>query len=323
MADESVDRGDDFIPTGDDAVDEPKTPPVITEDDKAAVGVDDAALAAKAAEKAAAETAAAEGEGDKKPKKDSRIPLARHEELLNKERERRETAERALENSKQAERVAVTNDEIAKAETKLLDLETAHAKQVTDGDAGKAATTMGEIRKLERSIIQAQSTFEVQAAEARAYERVRYDSTVERLEAAYPALNEDHADFDKELMAEVVELRNGFIATGKYTRAEAIQKAAKTLIGAQTTRQVAAVETGVRVDAKDVAKAAGDGRTTAARTKAADAAAKQPANMNTVGLDSSAMGGGLDAKAVMKMNQTEFAKLDEKTLARLRGDELV
>jgi len=46
-----------------------------------------------------------------------------------------------------------------------------------------------------------------QAAEARAVKRVRYDTTVERLEAQFPALNLDHADFDKAKTAEVLELK--------------------------------------------------------------------------------------------------------------------
>jgi hypothetical protein len=325
----TIDRGDDFAPTDTDAPSGTKPEVVVTDEDKKAVGVDKEAAPKEAAPK---ETAAGEkSDDDKTPRKDTRIPLARHEELLRKERERREAVERELEASKRTEKVAAVNQDIAAAETKLLELETTYAKFVTDGHADKAAATMAEIRKLERSITQAQTAFEIQAAEARAYERVRYDTTVERLEAAYPVLNEDHPDFDQELMAEVVELRNAYIATGKYTRAEAIQKAAKTLVGARTERQKTAVDTEVRVDSdkvkeaakEDLSKATGDARTAAARAKAADAAVKQPASMNKVGLDSSAMGGTLDAKAVMRMNQDEFSKLDEKTLARLRGDEIV
>jgi len=336
-----IDRGDDFEPTGPDA-DPNKTPEnIVTDADKKAVGVDDATLAAKAADAAkkaeddAAAAAAAEaekkgeGEGDKGEagkRKDTRIPLARHEQLLQAERDRRAAVEAELARTKQADKIASTNEDIAKAETKLSELEAAHAKHVVDGDATKAAAVMGEIRKLERSIIQTQSAFEVQAAEARAYERVKYDTTVERLEAAYPQLNEDHADFNKELMAEVVELRNAYVATGKYSRADAIQKAVKVLVGAATTRQEAATTVDVRVDPDAVAKAAAEAaaatRTAAARAKAADAATKQPADLKKVGADSSAMGGVIDGKAVMKMKQEDFNKLDEQTLAKLRGDEI-
>jgi hypothetical protein len=151
---------------------------------------------------------------------------------------------------------------------------------------------------------------------------VQYDNTVERLEAAYPVLNEDHDDFDAELMGEVVELRDGFIATGKYTRAQAIKKAAETLMGVKTAKQAAAVNTEVRVNADDVAKAKAADRAAAQRTKNGKVAATQPPSTKGVGADHDKLGGVITAEAVMKMNQNDFAKLPESEKARLRGDDL-
>lgn len=310
MPDEVLDRGDDFTPT-DDA---PKveTP---TDEDKAKVGVtaDDKV---EAEEKVEAEVK----EEPKPAKKDTRIPLARHEELLNKERERRAALETELANSRQGQRVAAANVDIAKAEERLLALEEEHAQLVTDGEAKKAAGKMAEIRKLERSIIESRADMNIQAAEARAYERVRYDMVCDRLEEAYPMLDEKHKDFDAEKSAEVMELMQGYVATGKYTRADALQKAVKVLMPAVTTRQEKAIESDVRVDPAEVAKNA---RTLAARNKAAEVAAKQPPDITKVGMDSDKLGGKLDAGKVIKMSQDQFAKLDDETLARLRGDELV
>ena len=75
-----------------------------------------------------------------------------------------------------------------------------------------------------------------------------------------------------------------------------------------------------RPDAAEVAKNA---RTLAARDKAASAAAQQPPDIAKVGVDSDKMGGKLDAGKAIKLSQEQFAKLDDETLARLRGDELV
>jgi hypothetical protein len=307
-SDEVLDRGDDFTPT-DDA---PKveTP---TDEDKAKVGV-------TADDKVETEVKEEPKEESKPAKKDTRIPLARHEELLNKERERRAALEVELANSRQGQRIAAANVDIAKAEERLLALEEEHAQLVTDGEAKKAAGKMAEIRKLERSIIESRADMNIQAAEARAYERVRYDMICDRLEEAYPVLDEKHESFDAEKSAEVMELMQGYVATGKYTRADALQKAVKVLMPAVTTRQEKAVESDVRVDPAEVAKNA---RTLAARNKAADAAAKQPPDITKVGVDSDKMGGKLDAAKVIKMSQDQFAKLDDETLARLRGDELV
>lgn len=317
MAD--TDRGDDFTPTeGPDAPkDEPKAEP--TTEDKAKVGVteDD-----KLEGTTTADEAGTEGEGDatKPKKKDTRIPLARHEELLAKERERRQTLETELANSRQVATVAATNADIGKSEEKLLALEEEHTKLMTDGDAAAAAKKMGEIRKLERSIIESRAALNTQAAEARAYERVRYDIVCERIEEAYPALNEKHDDFDAEKSAEVVELMQGYLNTGKYTRADALQKAVKMLMPAETTRQTTAVTSDVKVDP---AKVAAEKRATDARTKAANAAGQQPPNLAKVGMDSDKMGGKLDATKVIKMSQDDFAKLSDETLASMRGDELV
>ena len=321
MTEAVLDRGDNHIPTEDDDVADPKKA-AVTDEDLKKVGVED-----KSADKGDAEV---EDEDDDKAEKEEksdkkappRIPLARHKEILEKERAERAAIEKENADLKQGRQIAVTNEQITQAEDRLLTLEAEYTKLVTDGEPEKAAKVMTDIRRTERAINESKSAMLIQAAEARAYERVRYDTTVERLEAAYPALNPDHEDYDEAMTKEVVELRDGYVATGKYGRAEAIQKAAKTLMGAATTRQTTAVTADVKVDKADLAKATNEERAKAARNKAADAASRQPASLTKVGLDSDKLGGTLDAKTVIKMNQDEFAKLDEKTLARMRGDEI-
>ena len=317
MSTETLDRGDDFSPTED--VDNKAA-------DEAAKKLEDEILAdkVKTEDDLKTDTEVEEKpEDEEKPKKkDDRIPASRHKQILEKERERREAVERELAQLKQGQQVADTNKDLTEAEGKLIQLEKEYNELLVDGKVAEATAKMAEIRRTERSIIETKAAFNTQAAEARAYERVQYDLTVERLEEAYPALNPDHSDFDKEKTAEVVELRDGFIATGRYTRAQAIQKAVKTIMGVNTTRQERAAETDARVTKEDLAQKVAEDRTVAARKKAAEAAGKQPASMARVGLDSDKMGGGLTAAAVMKMSQDQFAKLDEEALAKIRGDEI-
>ena len=328
----AVDRGDDFTPTGPDA---PKTAPAapeVTAEDLTKLPKTKGLRSEAPAPEDEADVDPDNPDGDpnaekgvdddKKARKDTRIPLARHKEILAKERSAREVLERQLAQTKQAEQLASSNEKIAEAETKLLEMEKQYAKMVSDGEHEKAAALMAQIRVTERGINQARTAFEVQASEARAYERVQYDNTVERLEAAYPVLNEDHEDFDAELMAEVVELRDGFIATGRYTRAQAIKKAAETLVGVKTAKQATAVKTDVRVTEADVAKAKAEERAAAQRAKNGKVAAAQPPNPKGVGADHDKMGGVVTAEAVMKMKHEDFVKLREADLARLRGDEL-
>jgi hypothetical protein len=87
--------------------------------------------------------------------------------------------------------------------------------------------------------------------------------------------------------------------------------------------QERAVNSEARVDKEDVAKKVAEERAAAARKKAADTAGKQPPSTAKIGQDSDKSGGGINARDVMKMSQDDFSKLDEATLAKLRGDELV
>jgi hypothetical protein len=325
------DRGDDFVPTPDEPKVTPKADPApkgekeATAEEVAAAAETEAAAAAEAeaAEAEAAAAAAGEAGADgKKPAKDTRIPLARHKEVLERERTQREALQRELDTLRAGQAAAKTATDITASEEKVLTMEKEYLDLLAKGDVDKAAAKMAEIRRTERSIVQANATLETQAAEARAYERVKYDTTVERLEEAYPAINPDHPDFDKELTGEVVELRDGYLATGKYSRAEALQKACKTLLKTATKKQESAVEVDVRVDKDAVAKAAADARKATQVAKNLATADKQPANISTIGRDTDKAGGELKIADVMKMSQKDFAAIGEADLSRLRGDEV-
>jgi hypothetical protein len=289
------------------------------------------ALAEKEADEAAqkekdaeAKTGEAKDDEDKpKDKKvDTRVPLARHKELLKKEREAREAVEEQLAKFKGGEQIAQTNEKITEDETKLVALEGEYAQLVTDGDHVKAAAKMGEIRKIERGINDAKSTMAIQAAESRAYERVKYDTTCDRLEEAYPVLDRKHEDYDPEVEKEVVQLMGAYRTMG-LTPSDAIQKAAKNILGAATKKQDTAVTVDVRVDKDDVAKQIAKDRKEGAVKKALETAKKQPASTAGVGADSDKAGGGIiDPKSILSMKHNDFIKLDEAALSKLRGDEL-
>lgn len=323
----AVDRGDNWTPTDDDAaaqaeaLREAEAKAAADAADKEAlekVGLDD-----KGDDKGAKDDGKKgdDKKGDDKKAKDTRVPLARHTEILSKERERREAAERELAAMRGGQEAVKVGEKLTEAEEKISAMEGEYLKLLEKGDVSAAATKMTEIRRAERGIIETRAKYETQAAEARAYERVRYDTTVERLEAAYPVMNPDHEDYDKSITAELCELRDGYVATGRYTRAEAIQKAAKVLLKPATAKQEAAVEVDVRVDKDEVAKQVAAERKKAAVEKNLDTAGKQPASAANVGRDTDKAGGTLKGTDVIKMSQKEFAKLSESDLAKLRGDE--
>jgi hypothetical protein len=347
------DRGDDFTPTEDGAGGDAAPKKAAADAGAAADDPDPEEVELKAAAKRGTDAKKglrAQGEGDekdvdpdnpdadedeaeKKPpaKKDSRVPLSRHKELLQKERERRAAVEQQLAQYQNGAKVAEHNAKLTEDEAKLAGLEKEYAQLLKDGKIDEATTKMAEVRKLERSIVQRDADVKLAAAEARAIETVRYNTALDRVEAAYPELNPDHDDFDKDKSAEVIEVMQGLKAAGR-TPTDALQRAVKYVMGAPATaEQKTATTVKPRVD-KDAVEEELEGdpkaakaaeRKEAATKKALDATSKTPPATKGVGLDSDKAGGSLNAKTVVKLPFEEFSKLDDATLARMRGDELV
>lgn len=324
MSTENIDRGDDFAPKDDAA------------DDAAAAATEAAQAAALAAETAAAEAAAkkdadkiagkAEGDeddkdGDKdedKSKKPTakRIPLDRHEQLMAKQRETNAALAARLAQYEKGAKVADLNADLNAADTKIVDLEKQYAKLVADGEVEKAAAVMADIRRTEREMSTAQSDLKIAAAVAEATERVRYSTSLERIETAFPQLNPDHDEYDSELDTDVADLKATYERKG-MTPAAALQKAVAKLVKPATVKQEAATTVTPKVDAAAVAAE----RKKDAVTKTLDATAKTPPNTSKVGMDSDRDGGGVKtAKDIIKMPFKDFASLGEDELSRARGD---
>lgn len=323
----ATDRGDDFTPTPDE-----------NDDAKAAgLGAGKGATTDEEAERIAAELAAGknkDGKDDKGAtddkggedgadkdgkKKDSRIPLSRHEAVLARERAAREAAEVELEKLRQGQQAQAVTAEVSKLKTQVEEKEEKYAELLTEGKTKEATAVMREIRALEREITTQEAEARTAAATADAVEQVRFDTVVERLEAAYPQLKPGHDDYDKELVGEVLEMQSAFVAKG-YKPSAALQKAVGYIIKPETGKQADATSVTPRVTEADAAAAAKEARTTEQRKKNADAAGKQPPDLANAGANSDAAGGVLDAKTVIKMPFDKFSKLSEEEISRLRGD---
>lgn len=329
---EVIDRGDDFTPTDDENIvadrldvktDDPKPGDKSAADLEAELAA--AAETKKSALKGAAdkteltdEEKAAAAADDKTKKPDTRIPAARHKEILDKERVRREAVEVELAKYKQGTQIAATNAEITEAETKLVALEVKHATLTQEGKVSEAAAVMTDIRRTERGIITKSAEMRETAAIARAVETSRYDLTCDRLEALFPELDATHADFDKAKTGEVLEMKEAWEAKG-YTPSQALQKAVGYVMPPKTAKQEAALEVEARVDTKKIEA----DRKAAAVKATAEALEKTPSSSSKTGKEHDAAGGGaVTAKDAIKMGHDEFIKLDETALARMRGDAL-
>lgn len=325
------DRGDNCEPTDDDTVTGGDDTVKGGDDDTVKGGDEEGKKEAKKPE-AKSDGEEEEGEeegGDKggkdKGRKDTRIPIARHKEILDKTRQERDELAKQLSQYQNGDRIQVINDDIKKSEDKVTALDAEYTKLVTDGEHAKAAEKMKEIRTLERDIAEKKGDLKAQAASARAVEKMRYDIVVERLEAAYPVLNPDSDEFDKDEAQDVADLAATYRQRG-HTPAEAIQKAAKKLLGSETKKQNEATDVKPRVDKEEAEAAAKKAEEVeAARKKKqveknVDTTKKQPPDTSKVGADHDKAGGGITAKDVMRMSQDDFNKLSEEDLSKMRGD---
>ena len=215
--------------------------------------------------------------------------------------------------------VARVNEDITALENDIIAKEKEYTRLLADGEIDKAAALMREIRVADRQITEAKSEMRVQASIAQTTEQVRYDAALERIESAYDALNPDSDAFDKEVLAEVVEMKIFYERMRSMTPTKALQAAVKKILGQEDRSQEKATDIAPRVSKEDVAAA----RKKEAVSKNAAAAGKTPANFSKVGIDSDKAGGSLNAKDVMKMSQEDFKKLPDDVLARMRGDEFI
>ena len=194
---------------------------------------------------------------------------------------------------------------------KIEELQDKYEDLILDGKKEEARKIRKQVDSLREELIEYQTSVKSDAARKAAIDELTYNAQLASFEAKYPVLNPEHEDFDEDKTNEVATLLNAFVKSG-IKRADALAKAVRYVLGPPPEQKVS-----------DAAKALAEERARKAREKAAEANNKQPPNMSKVGLDSDKAGkGGELGIDVMRMSQEKFAKLDEETKAKLRGDEL-
>lgn len=321
--DEKVDRGDE-LPNADEAAEKALA------DEAAAAEEAQKAAAAKAEADAAAladkdkagkdegeETAEEKAEREKEEaaeaqKKRVRIPLERHEKMLDAARRREEALNnRIAELEKKTE--APRKDVLGEMKTRIAELQDKYEAHVFEGEKAEAKAVRAELEALREQYTDAKVSAVGNAARLQTIDQLKYDAALAKAEADHPAINPDHDSFDEEKMTEVAELLATFQARG-LTRHAALEKAVKYALGAPKGRDKAGEDT--------AAQALAERRAQEARAKAAEAAKRQPPDNKGVGKDNDKAGGGKGEINVMKLSQEAFAKLDEEFLAKHRGDTL-
>lgn len=307
---DSVDRGDDFKSPLDNAG---KGDKLDDEDDKSKDKGDKADLDKEGEETEEEKAERLRLEAEEEKKKRIRIPKARFDEALGKAKQREQALLDEIEKLKGGQQASATAKAVKDMRTEIDKLQDKYEDLILDGKKDEARKVRRHVEALRDELSEYQTNTKSEAARRAAIDEMSYNAQLAGYEAKYPALNPEHEDFDEDKTDEVATLLNAFVKAGQK-RADALAKAVKYVLGAPPTAGKGGDD--------DKAKELADQRAAEARKKAADANKKQPPNGKDVGLDSDKAGGGGKGGDVdvLRLSQDKFAKLDEETKAKLRGD---
>ena len=315
------DRGDNWTPTETPAEDlkkdleeEDDKPEDDKDDDKPE---DDKPEDDKDDDKPEDDTAARHKDGKfAKKGEGTMIPKSRFDDAVRKEREARETAERRLAEFEAQQRKVQQTADISEMEKKLGELRSKANKAIVLGNEDEAATLTAEADRLNRQIAIAQSSTMTAAAKAEAVEDMRFDITVENIQAQYPELDENSEQFDQDLVDDVLDKQRGFMERERLSPSKAMAKAAKYVMDRQQRAAPAVEEERPGLKAGE----RGTDRKRAAVEKNLDAAKRQPPSTRQLGIDSDKAGQTKETPKAEDMTYEEFAALPEATKAKMRGD---
>jgi DNA repair exonuclease SbcCD ATPase subunit len=250
-------------------------------------------------------------EEEEEKKKRIRIPKARLDEVTAKARQREEALLAQIEKLQQSLGQRETQTEVGKMQKQLDDLQDKYEDLLSEGKKDEARPIRKQIEAMRDALIDFKTATKSEAARRAAIDEMTFSSALAGYEAKYSVMNPEHDDFDSDKVDEMADLMEAFVKNG-LARKAALDKAVKYVLGN--------VPESKRTDeAADVLK---QKRAEEARKKAAEADKKQPSSTAKVGTDSDKAGAkpGDPGFDVMKLSQKDFEKLDDETLARLRGD---
>ena len=315
----AVDRGDDFKSPLDDAgkpapKDKLDDPDDKGEKDKGEKDKPDPDKEGEETDEEKAEREKAEAEAE--AKKRIRIPKERFDQAQAKAREREQALRDEIVRLKGGQQAAATTKAVKEMRGEIEALQDKYEDLILDGKKDEARKVRRQVEEMRDELSEYQTNVKSDAARKSAIDEMTYNAQLAGMEAKYPVLNPEHDEFDEAKTDEVATLLGAFVKSG-MSRGEALTKAVKYVVGN------AAAPAAKGDDKDDAAKKVAQERAAEARKKAAEAAKKQPADGKDVGLDSDKAGGkGQGDIDVMKLDQKRFAKLDEDTKAKLRGDDI-
>ena len=247
-----------------------------------------------------------------------KVPKARFDEQVGRERAAREAAERQTAALQEQLREKGVTVDIDAAVQKVRAIRREQETALFDGDKEKAADLADQADDLNRRIGEEKATIRAQDVQRRMEantETERVNATIEQLETDHPQLAEGHELFDQELVNFTLAEQNRLIAEERLSPSKALIKAATTVMKRFGTIEAAPVKTGLAAAQTD--------RKAAQVAKNLDTSKKQPGSMKEIGLDSDKAGTSQVAEEdAAKMSYEEFSALPDSTRAKMRGDYL-
>ena len=229
------------------------------------------------------------------------VPKSRLDEVLAKNK----AMQKKLNEATEAEKQALENA----PEYSFDEKEVEYQDLVLNGETDKAVALRSEIRNAEKE----QFMFEVQAKMGKtvqqSQEMTELQAKAAEIEATFPILNENSADFDADLQAEVIDLRDAFTVQG-YTAADALAKATEYTLAVKKPELLKGAPE-IQSD-----PALQQRKQTSTVNKKLQAAEAQPPAMKGEGANSK----GEKKVDLSLLSGEEFDALPAETLRRMRGD---
>ena len=251
---------------------------------------------------------------DKPDDKETMIPKSRFDAKTRQNKALQDQIDKFNNDRAADDRAAQNDDARGTIESELAELDKAINKAISDDKMDEAAELRGEVRTKERELWQMDMDESSDNATTDAREQVRLDMAIDHIEATHDEFNPDSEGYSQEVVDKVQELRNGFIATGKYSLTQALLRAMDFVLPKKAVKDIddAADDPEAKAKKEEELRKAG-------LKKATDASNKTPADAKGTGDDSDSAG-IKDELNVDKLSYEDIASLPEATLKRMRGD---
>ena len=206
-------------------------------------------------------------------------------------------------------------DRIDEIDTEITGLNKRMTQAILDNDADKVSEIQGQIHKLNREAVRLEMSQGKEESTAAIREQLKYDLLIDQLEDTYDVLNQNSDSYDQDLIEEVLDLRDAYMAgPKKMSASQALLKAVNLLVPKPAAEEPAAQKPPVD---KKAAKAAA--RKKAALEKSVAISKKQPPSSDNIGVDADKGGLAKDPDP-KRLTPKDLANLPLETLKRMRGD---